>query len=288
MSQVNVINKDEYGENIESYHTYAGDGGLQQVFAGVGFKVFDQLSIGANLSYLYGDITHSATTSFNNTNAFSSVRTDKISISSYKLDLGIQYTQQLAPKHVVNIGAIYTNGHDVNGEGYYYTETYDSNSTLQTQTGDTIQNAFSIPQTLGFGLTYVYDNRLTVGLDYTLQKWASCKYFNKNGQFSDRTKISLGAEYFPTGRSYIQNIRYRVGAHYAEPYAKVNGQDGAREYGVSFGFGLPIFRSKSILNISGQYIKVSPKVKGMLEENYLRLNIGLTFNERWFMKWKVD
>lgn len=288
MSQVNVINKDEYGDNIESYHTYAGDGGLQQVFAGVGFKVFDQLSIGANLSYLYGDITHSATTSFNNTNAFSSVRTDKISISSYKLDMGIQYTQQLAPKHVVNIGAVYTNGHDVNGEGYYYTETYDSNSTLQTHTGDTIQNAFSIPQTLGVGLTYVYDNRLTIGLDYTLQKWASCKYFNKSGQFSDRTKISLGAEYFPTGRSFLQCVRYRVGAHYAEPYAKVNGQEGAREYGVSLGFGLPIFRSKSILNISGQYIKVSPKVKGMLEENYLRLNIGLTFNERWFMKWKVD
>ena len=29
-------------------------------------------------------------------------------------------------------------------------------------------------------------------------------------------------------------------------------------------------------------------LKDMLEENYLRINIGLTFNERWFMKWKVD
>ena len=65
-------------------------------------------------------------------------------------------------------------------------------------------------------------------------------------------------------------------------------QDGAREYGVSVGFGLPMFQSKSMLNISGQYIKVSPKFKGLMEENYLRINIGLTFNERWFMKWKVD
>lgn len=292
MSQVNTINKDEYGNDIESYHTYTGEGGLQQVFAGLGFKVFENLSIGANLSYLYGDITHSATTSFNNTNAFSSVRTEMISISTYKLDLGIQYTQQIAPKHVVNIGAVYSNGHDASGKGYYYTETYDSNSTLQTQTGDTIRNAFSLPQTLGVGLTYIYNNQLTVGVDYTLQKWSSCKYFNKDGQFSDRTKISLGAEYLPNyqGRKFLQQVRYRVGAHYAEPYAKVDGKDGAREYGVSFGFGLPIFRnrSKSFLNISGQYIKVSPKVKGMLEENYLKLNIGLTFDERWFMKWKVD
>ena len=83
-------------------------------------------------------------------------------------------------------------------------------------------------------------------------------------------------------------VRYRMGFHYAEPYTKVNGNEGAREYGVSMGIGLPLFRSRSILNISGQYMKVSPKVKGMLEENYLRLNIGLTFNEGWFMKYKVE
>ena len=284
------MNKDEYGEDIESFHNYKGEGGLQQVFAGLGFKVFNNLSIGANLSYLYGDISYATMTSFNNTNAFSSVRSQKIIVNSYKLDLGAQYTQNLGQKHVVNLGATYSYGHNLHSEGYNYTETYDSNSTLQTHSGDTINNAFSLPHTFGVGMTYVYDNSLTVGMDYTLQKWADCKYFNKEGQYSDRHKISLGAEYLPNynGRKFWEVVRYRVGVHYATPYAKVNGQEGAREYGASFGFGLPIFRSKSILNISGQYIKVSPKVKGMLEENYLRLNIGLTFNERWFMKYKVE
>ena len=290
MTQVKSINKDEYGDDIESYHNYKGEGGLQQVFAGLGFKVFNNLSIGANFSYLYGDIAYATTTSFNNTNAFSSVRTQKISISSYKLDLGTQYTQKFGSKHVFNLGATYSYGHELNGEGYYNTETYDSNSTLQTHTGDTITNAFSIPHTFGVGFTYVYNNSLTVGMDYTLQKWADCKYFNKEGQYSDRRKISLGAEYLPNynGRKYWDVVRYRIGFHYAEPYVKVNGKEGAREYGASLGFGLPIFRSKSVLNISGQYVKVSPKVKGMLEENYLRLNIGLTFNDRWFMKWRVE
>ena len=292
MNQVNSINKDEYGNVIESYHNYQGSGGLQQVFAGLGLKVFNNLSIGANFSYLYGDITHTATTTFNNTNAFSSVRTHQISISSYKLDLGVQYTHKFGQKHVVNLGAAYSHGHEMNGDGYYYTETYDSNSTLQTHSGDTISNAFSIPNTFGVGMTYVYNNSLTVGLDYTLQKWADCKYFNKEGQYSDRSKISFGAEYIPNlkGRRYLDFVRYRIGFHYAEPYAKVNGKEGAREYGASIGFGLPIFafRGRSMLNISGQYVKVSPKVKGMLEENYLRLNIGLTFNERWFMKYKVE
>jgi hypothetical protein len=97
-------------------------------------------------------------------------------------------------------------------------------------------------------------------------------------------------EYVPnhSSRGYLKRIKYRAGAYYSDPYTKVNAQEGAKEYGASFGFGFPIFQSKSILNISGQYIKVKPKVAGMLEENYLKINIGLTFNERWFMKWKVD
>ncbi|MBR5613506.1 MAG: hypothetical protein IKW43_10275 [Bacteroidaceae bacterium] len=290
MTQVKSINKDEYGNDIESYHNYKGEGGLQQVFAGLGFKVFNNLSVGTNFSYLYGDITYATMTSFSNTNAFSSVRSQHISVSSYKLDLGAQYTQKFGEKHVVNLGATYSYGHEMNSEGYNYTETYDSNSTLQTHSGDTISNAFSLPHTYGVGMTYVYDKKLTIGMDYTLQKWSECKYFNKEGQYSDRTKVSLGAEYIPNldGRKYMDFVRYRMGFHYAEPYAKVNGKEGAREYGVSMGVGLPLFRSRSLLNISGQYVKVSPKVKGMLEENCLRLNIGLTFNEAWFMKYKVE
>lgn len=33
------------------------------------------------------------------------------------------------------------------------------------------QTPFKMPHTFGAGLTYVYDNRLTIGVDYTLQKW---------------------------------------------------------------------------------------------------------------------
>ncbi|MBP3679346.1 MAG: hypothetical protein J6I70_03405 [Bacteroidaceae bacterium] len=291
MGQTNEVGSDDYNNPIKASDTYTGDGGLQQVFVGLGYKVFENLSVGMNFSYLYGNITHSVATVFNNSNAFSSLRTDKIKVSDYKLDLGVQYTQDFGEKHKVNLGAVYSYGHDMHSTGYKYKETFSSQtSSIQTQTVDSIQNAFSLPHTFGVGATYVYNNRLTVGLDYTLQKWADIKFFNQQGAFNDRKKISFGAEFVPnpTRRGYLNRIKYRIGAYYSDPYAKVNGNEGAREYGASFGFGFPIFRNKSILNISGQYIKVSPKFKGMLEENYLKVNIGLTFNERWFMKWRVE
>ena len=64
--------------------------------------------------------------------------------------------------------------------------------------------------------------------------------------------------------------------------------DGAREYGVSLGFGFPILQNKSLVQVSGQYVKVSSSGDGIgLDESMFKLNIGITFNERWFMKMKV-
>ena len=295
MSKTEVLpnSEDQYGSTTSTLKTYTGEGSVQQVFIGLGYKVFNNLSIGANLSYLYGDAVHMSSLTFSNANASKSVRAEEFHVNDYKLDLGLQYTQPLGQKHKVNLGLVYSYGHDINGKGYSYKETYATESNFPlSQTVDTLQNGFGLPHSFGAGFTYVYNNRLTVGLDYTLQKWADVKFFNKEGQFTDRSKIAFGAEYRPNpiGRSYFSRIRYRAGAYCSDPYTKVDGKEGAREYGVSFGFGLPLemYQGRSILSISGQYVKVSPKVKGMLEENYLKINIGLTFNDRWFMKWNVE
>lgn len=293
MSNTSVIpnSENEYGDKTYQTFTRSGEGGLQQVFIGLGYNILKRLSIGANFSYLYGDISHSVITTLSNSNAFSSARAHKIDVNDYKLDFGVQYSHQLKEKHMLNIGAAYSFGHDLNSTGYTIFEKI-SNNNVATQSIDTIQNAFAIPHTFGFGATYVYDNRLTIGMDYTLQKWSDVKFFNKNNQFTNRSKISIGAEYLPNpiGRNYLKRVRYRIGAYYSSPYAKIDNKDGNKEYGVSLGIGIPLhfYNSRSILNISGQYVKISPQIKGMLEENYLRINIGLTFNERWFMKWKVD
>ena len=39
-------------------------------------------------------------------------------------------------------------------------------------------------------------------------------------------------------------------------------------------------------NISGQWVRMD--ASNMLKENTFRINVGITFNERWFMKWKVE
>lgn len=291
LSSTKEIDKDVDGNSINAISTYNGTGGLHQVFVGVGYKFMKNLSVGANLSYLYGDIDHTISTTFNSTSAYTSAILNNISVNDYKLDLGLQYSYNLSKEERVNLGLTYSYGHNLNSTLDVHKQVYASSSSAISDSLVTTKNAFSLPSTFGAGFTYVKDNKLTIGADYTFQKWSSAKYNGTSGSYySDQSRISLGAEYIPNmySRNYLNRIKYRIGAYMSNSYTKVNGNDAAKEYSVSAGFGLPIFRSKSMLNISGQYIKVSPKVKGMLEENSLRVNVGITFNEDWFRKYKVD
>ena len=101
----------------------------------------------------------------------------------------------------------------------------------------------------------------------------------------------MGGEYVPqeNSRNFFKRIHYRAGFSYATPYIKVNGQEGPKEMSVSAGFGIPIingYNSRSILNVSAQYVRTA--APSLIRENTFRINVGITFNERWFAKWKVE
>ncbi len=136
----------------------------------------------------------------------------------------------------------------------------------------------------------MYDQRLTVAADGMLQNWDEAAYEGRKDVFCKRVKLSLGAELIPNpiGRNYLSRIKYRVGGYYSKPYYKIDGMREATEYGVSGGFGLPVPRTRSIVTVSGQYVRTQGSHAAFLDENTLRLCIGITFNERWFFKRKVD
>ena len=199
-------------------------------------------------------------------------------------------------KHSMTIGAVFSPKHKLNND-----------YTVVTQNSTTVSNSFDatfeLPNMFGIGLTYNYDKRLTVGVDYSLQQWSKAKFainavdnervsedFDETYTYCDRHKISMGAEYIPNliGRSYLAHIKYRLGAYYTTPYYKINGEKASREYGVTAGFGLPVPRSRSILSISGQFVRVKGLETNMVNENIFRVSIGLTFNERWFFKRRVE
>ena len=104
----------------------------------------------------------------------------------------------------------------------------------------------------------------------------------------------MGAQYSPNqmSKNLLKMMSYRAGLYYAQPYTKIKGQAGCDEYGVSAGISIPFYNnnnnySHGTLHISGEFVHLEPRSAGMITENCLRINIGITFNESWFMKLRV-
>ncbi len=286
----NTTNAVDGNSNVTATNVFYGDGGLQMIMGGLGFKILDNLSIGVNAGYLYGKLNYQSSVSFNTTSDQTIVY-NKLKVNSYVASLGIQYTQNINKNDNITLGMVYSLGHDLNSEETQGTQVTD-NSSYTSTTEKVIEDSYGIPSSFGLGAVYNHKANWTIGADYTLQKWSKTKYNNLKNAYTDRSKMSVGAEFLPNpmGRNYLKRIRYRVGAYYATPYLKLPQCEGPSEYGISAGFGLPLymFQRNSILNITGQYVHVSPSVSNMLSENRFVIKIGLTFNEHWFMKWKVN
>ena len=281
--------------------TNKGDGGMHQLFIGTGIRLFKPLSIGANLSYFWGDYNRSITSSSSASNVSALQMLYTSDISSYKLDLGMQIEVPLSKLDNITLGATWTPGHSLKADAKC--SVINSNSTISKAdtTAYKLADALSIPTSFGFGLAYNHGQQFRMGADFTMQKWGSVDYPSfdsqaktytlKSGLLKDNYRVNVGAEWTPRpmGRKFLQRVRYRVGVGMATPYYYINGKEGPKELSASIGFGIPIMNSyngRSYLNISGQVVNRS--ADNMIKETMFRLNIGLTFNERWFAKWKVE
>ena len=273
--------------------TTKGSGGLHQAFVGIGWNVVKPLSIGANVAYFWGTFERSISSSSTTyVNDFS--RKYSGSVNSYLVTLGAQWEQPLSRKDNLTLGVTVGLGHKLRSS--YTIENGDS--TVYDAT-----NVLSVPMTYGVGLGWTHGTKWFVGADVMMQKWGSVDfpgsvqsgantvYALRSGLLKDSYKVNVGADYVPnsSSRNLLSRVHYRIGAGYATPYYYINGKEGPKEMSVSAGFGIPLqnsYNNRSILNISAQWAHTS--AKDLITENTFRINLGLTFNERWFAKWKVD
>ncbi len=289
------------GAAMSYTNAYSGDGGLHEVFVGLGWNPFAGLSIGVNAGYLWGNYDMSVAQTFYEDGTATSTsnglnRVVTADLSTYKIDIGLQYPVRIGQDDVMTLGATYGIGHTINSTAYYY-----NYLTGGDTTSTTIGKAFDLPTSFGVGVSWRHKEQWRAGVDVTHQRWGEANipqiidnnFVSTNENYRNRTKIAAGGEWQPDRYSnkYYRRIQYRIGASFATPYYKVNGKDGPKEIGITAGFGLPVsgnINNRSVVNVSFQWLKVVSDDPSLITENYLRLSVGITFNERWFMKWKIQ
>ena len=296
---------DVASSSLYSIETHSGNGGLREVYVGAGWEPVKGFSVGVNAGYLWGNTERSITNTTNQSAANTLSRIYSTSVNTYKLDFGAQYQQALGKKDVLTIGATFGLGHKMGGEAQLINTNTDTQNSAMTSDTATIDDAFKLPMTLGLGFAWCHNKTLTVGADYSFQRWSNIdypKYENNkyqlvSGLLNNRHKMTVGLDWIPSASNWtslslknlLTHTHYRFGASYATPYYKVNGQDGPKELSVSAGMGIPLVNkwgNRSVLNISVQWARQS--ATNLITENTFRINLGITFNEKWFAKWKVE
>lgn len=282
----------KFGQLIPDGQTnYEGSGGVSEAYLGWAARPVKGLSVGFNAGLLFGNIINDQYVYADN--GSSSLYERIIHVRDYNLQLGLQYGLTFSRLHTVTLGATYTLGHKLHGTGYG--TKYDissSSSTAPDTIGYTrLAHRFELPQSIGAGLAYQWDRRLTVGVDFTYQTWSKAKFdgiegFSPAQTFENRYQLNLGGEFIPKHRgNYLQSIAYRLGAHYGRDYVTV-GSNQVREFGVSVGFGLPT-PVRTAVNIGFEYTHRNTSPVATVAENYYMVTLGVALNEVWFVPSKI-
>ena len=270
-------------DELLTEHAFQGNGGISQVYAGVGYSIIPQLSLGANVNYLFGNILHSRELTFpDNSTYVSSKEESNLYVSTFIWDFGFQFTQPIGKKDKFVLGGIYTLKTPMNIRSEIIT------TSTQTITDNT-NYAFDYPQSIGVGVSYKRGDNFLFAADYSQQSFADALFYSKSDTLQNARKLAVGCEYIPnrSSRSYFQTVRYRMGASMAEAYTKVNEQPYS-EIGVSLGVGMPLKNSKSILNFVVEYGTRGTVNQNLVREDYLKIGLGLSVNENWFFKRKFE
>ncbi len=84
---------------------FSGTGGLNEVYGGLSMEIWKRrLSVGANVSYLFGSINHR-----NETNLASTIyRQNKVTVHNVKYDFGVQYIHPLTKTDRLTFGLVYS------------------------------------------------------------------------------------------------------------------------------------------------------------------------------------
>jgi hypothetical protein len=291
-SSVNNPSSEDY------YSTHSGTGGLSNFFIGTGKNINKHISVGVNMTVLFGRLERYDSIQFLDYDVFSNVKTEKLQLGGVNLEYGIQYTTTLKNNYFLNAGISIRSGKNYNSNYEHFLYKYTSYGTRDTVSYDSDRSSKSyLPGSFSLGIAFGKKNKFTTGLDYISTKWSKASIPGSSGYAADTKSLLFGAELIPdktSNYSLLKRVEYRLGAHYGDNYLVINGEQ-LKEYGVSVGVGVPLsrsfsdIRSFSKINLFIDYTKKSGSAGSILPvENYFTMGVSLNIYDIWFMKRKYD
>lgn len=276
---------------------YDGSGGLNRVFAGASFMVFKRLSVGFNASYLFGTISKNRAVYLPDMTYTYNFRVrNQMVIYDMAAEVGLQYVLPLGKDYSLTLGGKYSLPMGMRSKRDYFAERFTTSSTGEDIPKDTLEYSIdqkgitTMPMTAGGGLVLKKSDKWIFGADYTWENWANYKSYGVKDSIGNSWRISTGGQYTPKGSGvsgFFSRISYRLGFRYGKTNLRLWDND-VNELAVSVGFGIPVRRSRSSINLAFEYGKRGGTSNNLIQENFGKITIGIAIRENWFFRRKLE
>ncbi|MCB9034510.1 MAG: hypothetical protein H6553_11785 [Chitinophagales bacterium] len=158
------------------------------------------------------------------------------------------------------------------------------------------------PASFNVGVSFSESIRWKVGVDFKYQPWS--KYIgyenNASSKLTNSWRFAFGGEVIPNLKKYdkfFSRLKYRAGFNYTKTNININNNQ-INEFGIDFGVGIPLVKKvpndEGLLqniytysfNLGLQVGKRGTITDNLVQETFVRLKLGFSLNDKWFVKRK--
>ncbi|WP_282030580.1 hypothetical protein [Winogradskyella eximia] len=297
---------DDVNDDDVIVNRYSGEGGVNKVFAGLGYQINDKLSVGVDFNYNFGNIQNTAIevkyTPEGEVVEYQTREFNRSDLGGLNLNFGLAYKTMITEKLELSTTFTYTPGSSLKSENSrtISTVSLDASSLEVSAVSNTIdidvdQTDLKLPSKFSIGAGIGQPNSWFVGSEYTFQKssdFSNPVFPNNDSTFENASQISVGGFYIPNYKAfsgYLKRVVYRAGFNFANTGLVIK-DESINEFGISFGLGLPV-GSRSLFsnaNLGLEFGKRGTTNKNLIQENFVNLNVSLSLNSRWFKQKKYN
>lgn len=288
-------------------YRYRGEGGVNKAFLGLGYLISDNLRIGVNASYNFGNVQNSVINfRYDNEGTplqYQSRESNRSDLSGLSFDFGLTYTPMISEKLQLTTSLTYSPKSDLtsNNQRTFASIVINPNSGQEFPVNEIEADLISLglektelvlPTKTSVGIGLGQPRKWFVGTEYTLLKTSefSNEIFSfDNATYEDASSISVGGFYIPqySSFSYWKRVVYRAGFRYENTGLKIK-DESINEFGMSFGVGLPVGGMFSNVNLGLEVGQRGTVSQNLVQENFVNFQLNLSLNDRWFVKRKFN
>ena len=282
-----------FKETSTNAKRYFGEGGLNRFFVAGSYQVTQKLSFGLNVAYNFGEIETSIA-EFKSGVQFGSRELNNSRMSGMLFTTGASYKTKIK-KYDFIAGTTFSPASNLNSNNTRELAkiTYNAlgtESVWDTRDVEVEDSKVKLPAKFTFGSGIGQDKKWFVGFESAFQgKGDYSNVVVENASYEAASKISIGGYYIPKYNSissYLKRITYRAGFRYENTGLILNSES-IKDRAATFGLGFPLSGFSNI-NFSYELGKRGTIASGLIQENYQNFSVGLSFNDRWFVKRKYD